>query len=48
MLALRMDQGRKFCNKAFDRFLNEHYIKRQTSTPYTPQQNRYIERDNCF
>ena len=42
----RSDRGREFCSKKFDQFLLERGIKRETSAPYTPEQNGYIERDN--
>jgi hypothetical protein len=43
---IRTDRGTEFCNQAFDRFLADNAITRETSTSYTPQQNGYIECDN--
>ena len=42
----RSDRGGEFCSKEFDQFLLERGIKRETSVPYTSEQNGYIERDN--
>ena len=42
----RSDGGKEFCNKFFDELLDTEGIRRDMSTPYTPQQNGYIERDN--
>jgi transposase InsO family protein len=43
---LRSDNGREFMSKKFDDFLRECGIQRQTSAPYTPQQNGVVERAN--
>jgi hypothetical protein len=43
---LQSDNGGKFVLKMFDNFLHECGIRRQTSAPYTPQQNRVAERAN--
>ena len=43
---IRIDRGKEFCNTAFDIFLEQEGITRETSTAYTPQQNGYVERDN--
>jgi transposase InsO family protein len=43
---LRTDCGKEFCNAEFDLLLEREGITRETNTPYTPQQNGYIERDN--
>ena len=43
---LRTDRGGEFCSLEFDLLLEREGITRETSTPYTPQQNGYIERDN--
>ncbi len=43
---LRSDKGGEFVSKKFDDFLHECGIERQTSAPYTPQQNRVAERAN--
>jgi transposase InsO family protein len=36
---LRSSNGREFVSKRFDDFLRECGIQRETSAPYTPQQN---------
>jgi transposase InsO family protein len=43
---LRSDNGGEFVSKKFDNFLHECGIQRQTSAPYTPQQNGVTERAN--
>ena len=43
---LRLDNGGEYILKAFDAFLSKHSIVRQTSAPYTPQQNGVAERAN--
>ena len=43
---LRSDNGGEYTSKAFDAFLSKHGIVRQTSAPYTPQQNGVAERAN--
>ncbi len=43
---LRSDNGRKIVSKNFDDFFRECGIQRQTSAPYTPQQNGIAERAN--
>jgi transposase InsO family protein len=43
---LRLDNKREFVTKKFDDFLHECGIERQTSAPYTPQQNGVAERAN--
>ena len=40
---LRSDNGGEYTSKAFDAFLSKHGIVRQTSAPYTPQQNGVVE-----
>jgi hypothetical protein len=42
----RSDRGREFCSKAFDTYLLDNLIKRETSAATTLQQNGFIERDN--
>jgi transposase InsO family protein len=42
----RLDNGREFMSKAFMKFLMEHGIAKETSTPYWPQQNAVAERAN--
>lgn len=43
---LRSDNGGEYMSKQFGEFLKQHGIERQTSAPYTPQQNRVAERMN--
>ena len=43
---LRTDRGGEFANKAFDQYLDAHSIRREYTTPYTPEQNSVAERDN--
>ncbi len=43
---LQFDNGGEFVSKKFDDFLHECGIERQTSAPYTPQQNGVTERTN--
>ncbi len=43
---LRSDNGREFVSKKFDAFLAECGIQRQTSAPYSPQQNSVAKRAN--
>lgn len=43
---LRSDNGGEYTGKAFDEFLSKHGIARNTSAPYTPQQNGVAERAN--
>lgn len=42
---LRTDRGGEFANKAFDQFLAAHSIRREYTTPYTPEQNSVAERE---
>ena len=42
----RSDNGGEFMSKAFIKFLVDHGIAKETSTPYWPQQNRVAERAN--
>ena len=46
MKTLRTDRGKEFCNTEFDLLLDQEGITRETTTPYTPQHNGYVERDN--
>ena len=46
MKILRTDRGKEFCNTEFDLLLEREGITRENNTPYTPQQNGHIERDN--
>ena len=43
---IRTDNGGEFCSSIFNNFCKEHGIKKETSTPYTPQQNGVAERYN--
>lgn len=43
---LRSDNGGEFCSKEFNNFCSKHGIKRQYTTPYTPQQKAVLERRN--
>ncbi|KAJ0558737.1 putative RNA-directed DNA polymerase [Helianthus annuus] len=43
---LRTDRGGEFNSQVFIDFCNETGIKRQTTAPYTPQQNGVVERRN--
>jgi transposase InsO family protein len=43
---LRSNNGGEFVSKKFDNFLDECGIQRQTSAPYTPQQNGVAKRAN--
>jgi hypothetical protein len=43
---LRTDRGGEFTSDKFKDFCNEHGIKRQLTTAYTPQQNGVSERKN--
>jgi transposase InsO family protein len=40
------DNGGEYISKGFERFLRAHGIKKQTSTPYSPQQNGVAKRAN--
>lgn len=46
MKVLRSDNGREFCNKAMNSYLESRGIQRETTAPYTPEQNGKAERDN--
>ena len=43
---LRSDNGGEFNSKEFNKFCEDHGIKRQYSAPRTPQQNGFVERKN--
>ena len=43
---LRFDKGGEFTSNEFEMFCNDRGIKRQTSTPRAPPQNRIVERRN--
>ena len=44
--ALRTDRGDEFLSKEFIDFCDEQGIKRELTTPYTPEQNGLAERKN--
>jgi len=44
--AFRTDHGSEFNSRAFLVYYNEQGIRRNTTTAYTPQQNRVVERRN--
>ena len=46
IICLRTDNGGEFTSNEFISFCSEHGIKIHFSTPYTPQQNRAVERKN--
>lgn len=43
---LRSDNGTEFNNAVFQEFLKRHGIQHETTTPYTPEQNARLEREN--
>ena len=43
----RTENGGEYVPEAFDNFLSKHYIARQNSSPYTPQQNGVAKVTNC-
>ena len=46
--SLRSDRGGEFISNEFNKFCIENGIKRQVSTPGTPQQNGIVERRNRY
>ena len=44
--ALRTDRGGEFTSNEFKAYCEKHGIKRYLMAPYTPQQNRVVERRN--
>ena len=46
IVKIRSDHGKEFENAKFEAFCSEHGIKKEFSTPKTPQQNRVVERKN--
>jgi len=46
MKTLCSDNGREFCNKDMDNYLEKCGIQRETTAPYNPEQNGKAERDN--
>lgn len=45
---IRSDRGGEYMNAEVDNFFSEEGIQRQTSAPYTPQQNGTAERKNRY
>jgi len=45
---LRSDNDKEYTSKSFNNFCEEVDIQHQLTTPYTPQQNRFSERQNKF
>jgi transposase InsO family protein len=43
---IRSDNGTEFKNSQIEGFLEEEGIKHEFSSPYTPQQNDFMERNN--
>jgi transposase InsO family protein len=43
---IRSDNGTEFKNSQIEGFLEEEGIKHEFSSPYTPQQNNVVERNN--
>ena len=43
---LRTDRGREFTSTSFDKYCDELDMQRQLTAPYSPQQNRMVERQN--
>jgi hypothetical protein len=43
---LRTDNGGEVTSVEFETYCAEHDVKRQHTTPYTPQQNGVVERRN--
>ena len=46
MRAIRSDNGTEFKNARFDTFCSDQGLEHQYSSPYTPQQNGFVERKN--
>ena len=46
IVKIRSDHRKEFENAKFEVFCNEHDIKKEFSSPKTPQQNRVVERKN--
>lgn len=46
MRILRSDNGTEFCNANMNKYLESRGIQRETTAPYTPEQNGKSERDN--
>jgi len=43
---IRLDNGTKYTSEKFNKFNKKEGIKHQLTTPYTPQQNKVVERKN--
>ena len=43
---LRSDNGGEYTSKSFEELCKEAGIKRELTTPYNPQQNGVVERNN--
>ena len=43
---IKTDDGTKYTSKKFNKFCEDAGIDHQLTTPYTPQQNRVVERKN--
>ena len=46
MKILRSDNGREFCNKGMDEYLEKCGMQQETTAAYNPEQNGKAERDN--
>ena len=46
IITVRSDNGGELCSNVFSSLLNTHGIKRQLTTPHTPQQNSVVEYQN--
>ena len=46
IIKIKSDHRKEFENAKFETFCNEHGIKKEFSTPKTPQQNGVVERKN--
>ncbi|XP_075636751.1 uncharacterized protein LOC142608987 [Castanea sativa] len=46
IVKIRSEHGKEFKHTKFEAFCNEHGIKKEFSTPKTPQQNGVVERKN--
>ena len=46
IVKIRCNHGKEFENARFDSFCEKNGIKKEFSTPKTPQQNRVVERKN--
>ena len=46
MRMLRMDRGREFTSTSFGKYCDDLSMQQQLTTPYSPQQNEVVERQN--